>query len=90
MELPDHAVDGNAVAGSFGEIFAVDVTSVQVTCRHCGASNPFAHEKAYVRGPGTVLRCVGCTSVLARLVKTRDATWLDLSGSSAWQIDTTH
>jgi hypothetical protein len=87
MESFDHAVDGNAAAGSFSEIFAVDVTSARVTCGHCGASNPFAHEKAYVRGPGTVLRCAGCASVLARLVRTRDATWLDLTGSAAWQMD---
>jgi len=86
MELPDLAIDGNGVAGAFAEIFAVDVTSVQVTCSHCKATHPFADEKAYNRGPGTVLRCAGCTSVIARLVKVRDTVWLDLSGSTAWQI----
>jgi|tagenome__1003787_1003787.scaffolds.fasta_scaffold19516617_1 hypothetical protein len=87
MELPDDlAIDGNAVAGSLAEIFAVDVTSAQVTCNHCGATNPLADEKAYVRGPGSVLRCAGCTSVLARFAKARDSVWLDLRGSTAWQI----
>jgi hypothetical protein len=90
MELSDDlAVDGNAVAGSFAEIFAVDVTSAQVTCNHCGATSPVADEKAYVRGPGSVLRCAGCTSVLARFVKARDAVWLDLRGSAAWQMRAT-
>lgn len=90
MELSDDlAVDGNAVAGSLAEIFAVDVTSAQVTCNHCGATNPVADEKAYVRGPGSVLRCAGCTSVLARFVKARDAVWLDLRGSAAWQMRAT-
>ena len=89
MELPDLAVDGNAIAGSLAEIFAVDVTSAHVQCDHCGATNPLADEKAYVRGPGSVLRCANCSSVVARFVKTRDAIWLDLRGSTAWQIRAT-
>jgi hypothetical protein len=90
MELSDDlAVDGNAVAGSLAEIFAVDVTSAQVTCNHCGATHPVADQKAYVRGPGSVLRCTGCMSVLARFAKARDAVWLDLRGSAAWQIRAT-
>ena len=82
----DLAVDGNAMAGPLAEVFSVDVTTAQVTCDHCGAANPLAAEKAYVRGPGLVLRCVGCSSVLARLVKARDAIWLDFRGSTTWQI----
>lgn len=87
MELHDDlAVDGNAVAGSFAEIFAVDVTSALVTCDHCGEANALADAKAYVHGPGSVLRCAGCSSVLARFVKARDSVWLDLRGSTSWQI----
>jgi hypothetical protein len=90
MRLPDDlAVDGNAVAGSLAEIFAVDVTSVRVTCDHCGTTRPLADEKAYVGGPGSVLRCAGCSSVVGRLAKSRDTIWLDLRGSAAWQIRTT-
>lgn len=90
MELADDlAIDGNAVAGALAEIFAVDVTSARVTCNHCGTTHPVADEKAYVRGPGSVLRCVECTSVLARFVRARDAVWLDLRGSAAWQIRAT-
>lgn len=88
MEAHDLTVDGNAAAGSFAEVFAFDVTSAKVTCSHCGVSNPFAEATAYVRGPGTVLRCCECSSVLARFVKARDTIWLDLSGSSAWQLTT--
>jgi len=86
----DLAVDGNAVAGPLAEVFAVDVTSVRVTCNHCGATKPLADARAYVRGPGTVLRCAGCTSIVARFAQTRDAVWLDLRGSTAWQIRATH
>jgi Family of unknown function (DUF6510) len=91
MEVNDDvALDGNAAAGPLGDIFAVDVTSAQVTCGHCGATNPLADEKAYVRGPGTVLRCAGCMSVLARFVHARDAVWVDLRGSAAWQLRAPH
>ena len=79
-------VDGNAMAGSLAEIFAVDVTTIRVTCGQCGATRALAEEAAYVRGPGSVLRCAGCTSVLGRLARTRDTVWLDLRGSAAWQL----
>jgi hypothetical protein len=82
----DLAVDGNAMAGPLAEIFAVDVTSAQVSCDSCGATNSLAEQVAYVGGPGSVLRCADCTAVVARLVKIRDAVWLDLRGSAAWQI----
>lgn len=89
MELSNEfAVDGNAVAGPLSEIFTFDVTSVQVNCNHCGATNPFAEEIAYVRGPGTVLRCADCTSVVGRFVRTRDSVWMDLTGSASWRIGT--
>lgn len=90
MQFPDDlAVDGNAVAGSLAEVFAGDVTSVRVTCNDCGATNPLADAMAYVRGPGSVLRCAGCTSIVGRFAKTRDSVWLDLRGSAAWQFRST-
>lgn len=88
MEAHDLNVDGNAAAGSFAEVFAFDVTCAKVTCSHCGIANPFAEATAYVSGPGTVLRCSECASVLARFVKAHDTVWLDLSGSSSWQLTT--
>ena len=90
MELSDDlSVDGNAVAGSLAEVFAFDVTTAMITCGTCSATNPLADEKAYVRGPGSVLRCAGCAAVLARFAKARDAIWLDLRGSTSWQIPIT-
>jgi hypothetical protein len=89
MELSNElAVDGNAVAGTLSEIFTFDVTSVRVKCSDCGTTNPLAQEVAYVRGPGTVLRCADCSSVVGRFVKTRDSVWLDLTGSASWRIGT--
>ena len=80
------ALDGNAAAGPFAEVFAVDVTTVSVTCAGCDATAMFAEERAFVSGPGTVLRCPGCDHLLARVVQTPTELWLDLSGSSSWRF----
>lgn len=82
----DLALDGSALAGPMSDLFCVDVTSALVTCNDCGAAKPMAAQKAYVGGPGSVLRCSGCSAVLLRLVQTRDALWLDARGSASWQL----
>ncbi len=82
------SLDGNALAGPMAELFAVDVTSALVTCNDCGAAKPLAEQAAYVGGPGSVLRCSGCSAVLVRFVTTRDAVWLDVRGSASWKIPT--
>jgi hypothetical protein len=86
-ETPDPAMlDGNAAAGPFAEVFAVDVTTVSVTCTGCGAVSAFAEQRAFLGGPGTVLRCPGCDHLLARVVQTPTDLWLDLSGSASWRF----
>ena len=80
------ALDGNAAAGPFAEIFRADVTTVVVTCAGCRASAPFAEQAAYLGSPGTVLRCPGCDHLLARVVETRNELWLELSGSASWRF----
>ncbi len=82
----DHALDGNAAAGPFAEVFGVDVSTATVTCAGCAASAAFAEQRAFLAGPGTVLRCPGCDHVLARVVATSTELWLDLSGSSSWRF----
>lgn len=82
----DLAIQGNAVAGSPATIFAVDVTAAEVTCAACGASSPLADEKAYLRGPGSLLRCTHCSSVLGRFRRSQGAVWVDLRASAAWQV----
>lgn len=84
--LDGHALDGNAAAGPFAEIFGVDVSTATVTCGACKSSAAFAQERAFLGGPGTVLRCPGCDHVLARVVQTPTELWLDLSGSSSWRF----
>jgi hypothetical protein len=80
------AFDGTAVAGHFAEVFGIDVTAVTVTCRGCGAAGVFAEQRAYLSGPGAVLRCPGCDHMLARIAQTRSELWLDLSGSASWRF----
>jgi len=80
------SLDGNAAAGPFAEVFAVDVTTATVTCAGCDASAAFAEQRAFLGGPGTVLRCPGCDHVLARLVQTDRELWLEMTGSTSWRF----
>lgn len=82
----DQGLDGNAAAGDFGEVFGGDVTTVVVTCAGCGSSGAFAELRAYLGGPGAVVRCPGCDTLLARVVRTRTEMWLEMSGSSSWRF----
>lgn len=85
-EPPEAPLDGNASAGVFAEVFAVDVTAARVTCEACGHRERLADTAAYVRGPGTVLRCRRCGNVLARIASHSGAAWLDLRGSALWRL----
>jgi hypothetical protein len=73
-------LDGNAAAGSLSELFAVDLTAAIAQCNGCGHTAVFAESRLYVDAPGMVARCPGCESVLLRVVKTPNDTYLDLRG----------
>jgi len=88
-EHSSNALDGSAAAGQFAEVFAVDVSTVTVTCGGCNAPAAFAEQHAFIAGPGTVIRCRGCDHIVARLVQTPDETWLELSGSASWRFPLT-
>jgi hypothetical protein len=78
--------DGNVLAGSFGEIFATDLTSASGTCAGCGLTGPVAELRVYSHAPGMVARCPRCDAVIMRLVRTPAAAWLDLSGATSLRI----
>jgi ribosomal protein S27E len=61
-------LDGNALAGSLHQIFAVDVTASEAQCAHCGRIEPVGAEHVY-QGPGAVVRCRHCENVLMVLVE---------------------
>lgn len=73
-------LDGNAAAGELSKIFAIDITSAEGQCAHCGAKKRFAEAHLYMQGPGVVARCAACEHVLLRLVSARQVVFLDLRG----------
>jgi hypothetical protein len=81
--VAEAVLDGNAVAGVLAAAFGSDMTEVPGECAHCGTVNVVAAMRAYVRAPGTVLRCPACDGVVLRIVETPTATFVDLRGA-AW------
>jgi hypothetical protein len=81
----DSTLDGNAIGGLLHEVFGTEMTTAETTCAHCGHTAQVAEAIAYVRAPGTVMRCRTCTSVLAVMVRKQEMTCVDLSGMSALQ-----
>ncbi len=75
-------VDGNAVAGLLQELFAVEMTVAPVGCASCGREGELGSLRAYLHGPGVVLRCPGCGAVMLRIVQTPRANYLDARGAA--------
>jgi phage FluMu protein Com len=83
----DLVLDGNAVAGALEAAFGADLTAVPGRCAHCGAVAMVAEMRAYVRAPGSVLRCPSCGGVILRIVETADATYVDARGAAYLRFD---
>ncbi|MBO4275106.1 DUF6510 family protein [Microbispora triticiradicis] len=84
--MPADHLDGNALAGPLGEIFATDVSAAVGRCASCGLTGPVASLRVYGQAPGLVARCPGCEEVVLRLVRGPDAAWLDLRGTVTLRI----
>ena len=80
MPAEDH-IDGNAAAGTLGQIFSVDITTAALTCDECEHQGPVGELRLYADGPGQVLRCVSCGAVNLRVVERRGQVVLDLRGA---------
>jgi hypothetical protein len=80
------ARDGNAAAGDLMEVFGTDMTMSTGQCNSCGQRSTLAQTRAYLDGPGVVLRCPECDSVLLRLVRSPTRRWLDTSGLAYLEI----
>jgi len=78
----DLMVDGNAVAGAMEAAFGSDMTAQPSRCAHCGTVSMVASLHAYLRGPGTVLRCPVCQGVVVRIVETDAAVYVDARGAA--------
>jgi uncharacterized protein DUF6510 len=79
-------LDGNMLAGVFGELFTVDVTTAVGQCASCGTSGAIAQAHVYPDAPGIVARCPACSEVILRLVRGSGRAWLDLRGLTCLQL----
>jgi hypothetical protein len=86
MSQPERFLDGNAIAGDLAGLFGEDLTAASGQCLGCGAMSTLAEAHAYVGGPGIVLRCPSCGSVLLRLVRSPSNSWLDTRGLAFLQM----
>jgi hypothetical protein len=57
-------LDGNALAGMLGDVFAVDVTMIVATCRECGRRAVLAEAIVERDAVCAIVRCRGCTRTL--------------------------
>jgi hypothetical protein len=87
MSGPMNYLDGNAAAGELSRIFAMDVTTAEGQCAHCGAIKRFAEAHLYMQAPGVVARCAVCENVLLRLVNARQRMFLDARGMTYLRLD---
>ena len=78
--MEDSALDGTAIGGLLMEVFGAEMTTAAGTCGSCGAVSQVAELAVYLGGPGTVVRCRSCDSVLMVFVAVRGITCVDLQG----------
>ena len=79
-------VDGSGVGGLLASVFGSEMTAAPGQCAHCHTVSMVGTMRAYVRGPGVVLRCPACAEVVLRIVETPTATIVDVSGASYLRI----
>jgi hypothetical protein len=75
-------LDANAAAGVLYELFGAEMTTAPIECATCGNEGEIGELLAFTRGPGIVLRCLKCESVVLRIVQTSDAVYLDARGAA--------
>jgi Zn finger protein HypA/HybF involved in hydrogenase expression len=78
-------LDGNAVAGMLGEVFAVEMTTATMMCGNCGAAGAVGGMHVF-RGAGIVLRCPQCDHALVRIVEDGTRMWMNFSGMRTIEI----
>ena len=83
MESDAMRVDGNAMAGVLGEVFAQEMTSARIACGGCGKVEPVGAEHAYTQAPGIVMRCCHCDRVLV-VVTDVEGTYRFGLGGAKW------
>jgi hypothetical protein len=76
--MDDLRLDGNAAAGTLGEIFSFEVSTAEYACGECGRTGRLGEAMVYeVRDLGTVVRFPGCENALIRLARGRGRYMVD-------------
>jgi len=78
-------LDGNAVAGMLGEVFAVEMTTATMVCGNCGSAGAVGATHVF-RGAGIVLRCPDCDNALVKIVEGGTRMWMDFGGMRTLEI----
>ena len=60
----DNHVDGNAIGGVLMDVFGREMTDSRCCCASCGDVHVMAELMVYRSGPGDVVRCPSCTTVV--------------------------
>ena len=79
-------LDGNAAAGTLGEVFSFEVTTAHYACEACGRVAHIGEAMAYMTEIGTIVRCPSCDNALIRLAHNRGRHWMDLRGMRYLQV----
>src|SRR3712207_8483347 len=83
-------LDGNAAAGTLGELFSFEVTTAHYACEGCGRADQIGAAIVYeVRGLGTIVRCPSCDNALVWLAHNRGRHWIDLDRKST-RLNSSH
>jgi hypothetical protein len=80
-------LDGNAAAGTLGEVFSFEVTTAHYACEGCGRVAHIGEAIAYMTEIGTIVRCPSCDDALIRLAHNRGRSWIDLRGIRYLQVE---
>jgi len=78
-------LDGNAVAGMLGEVFAVEMTTATMTCGNCGMAGAVGAMHVF-RGAGIVMRCPSCDYAITKIVEDGTRMWMNFGGMQALEI----
>ncbi len=83
----DLTVDGSAVGGLLAAVFGAEMTATPGQCASCRTVSVVGTMRAYVRGPGVILRCPACAEVVLRIVQTPRGTMVDARGAAYLVVD---
>jgi hypothetical protein len=87
MEDP-FMLDANAVAGDLRELFGHEMTESKACCANCGNRGAIGTLRAWVGGPGVVLRCSICSEVVMRWSRTPSGLRVDVRGAAFVDLPT--